>query len=202
MSPSTPAARAPSRTSALAVLVFLLLICSPCLGLGGGLAYLRLEGQGALARWRPLAALPETAVAFVTADPNRVYVSTVSGQVYVCRHNAPTDGQCWLLAEEPYTIASESDFEHSVFTGQVPPPPGDLIDTVYVSIFYGDAAFEARYALLADGSVWVWEYSASSNMALLVLLAGPVIGLVLGVLVALALLVIAAVRRRRAAAPG
>jgi len=201
--PNSPAARAPSRTSALAVIVFLVLICSPCLGLAGGAAYLQAERQGRLARWRPLAAPPEPAVAFVTADPNQVYVSTVSGQVYRCRHNSdPVDRQCWLLAEEPYTIASESDFEHSVFTGQVPPPPGDLTDVVYVSIFYADAAFEARYALLADGTVWVWEYAASSNMSLLVLLAGPVVGLVLGVIVVLALLVFAATQRRRAVPTG
>jgi hypothetical protein len=203
MTPSPAPARSPSSTSALAVVVFLILICSPCLGLGGGLVYQRSLGQGQFAFWRSLAAPPEAAVAFVTADPNRVYVTTVSDQVYVCEHNgAAADRDCWLLAEEPYTIDNETDFEHSVFSGQVPPPPGETTDVVYVSIFFADAAFEARYALLADGTVWVWEYGASSNQSLLVLLAGPVVGLALGGLLVTALLVWHLTRRRAAARRG
>ena len=99
---TAPATRQPSRTSGLAVVVFLLLICSPCLGLGGGIAYLSGQREGRFARWRSLAAPPETATAFVAADPFQVYVNTTSGQVYRCAHGQQAAGaQCWLLAEEP-----------------------------------------------------------------------------------------------------
>ena len=202
MTPSPTAPRPPSRTSALAVVVFLVLICSPCLGLAGGLAYQSNQGLGRFTRWRSLAAPPETAVAFVTADPTRVYLTTVSDQVYVCEISQASPGQaCWQPAEAPYAIDNETDFEHSVFSGDVPPPPGETTDQVYVSIFYGDAAFEARYALLTDGTVWVWEYGANSNQALLVLLAGPVVGLALGLVLVLALLAFNATRRRAEVSP-
>jgi len=193
--------RQPSRTSGLAVVVFLLLICSPCLGLGGGVAFLAGQSDGRFARWRSLAAPPETAESFVAADPFQVYVSTQSGQVYVCGHNqAPADGQCWRPAEAPYAVAAETDYEHSVFAGEAPPPPGDTTDAVYVALFRADAANEARYVLLTDGTVWVWEYATDANQSLLILLAGPVLGLALAGVVILALLVLSASQRRRAEA--
>ena len=192
-----PATRQPARTSGLAVVVCLLLVCSPCLGLAGGAAYLNVQGDGRFARWRSLAAPPEPAVSFVAADPFQVYVNTTSGQVYRCAHGQqPAGRQCWLLADEPYAITAETDFEHSVFGGAVPPPPGDTTDTVYVSLFQEDAAYEARYALLTDGTIWVWEYATDSNQSLIVLLAGPVLGLALGGVVVLALLSLSAARRR------
>jgi hypothetical protein len=179
------------------------LVCSPCLGLVGGVVYLNGQSAGQFARWRTLSAPPETAVSFVAADPFRVYVSTLSGQVYVCDHDgAPVNSDCWLLAEEPYAIATDTDFERSVFSGEVPPPPGETTDAVYVSLIKAEAAYEARYVLLADGTVWVWEFGADSRQSLLVLLGGPVLGLALGGVVILALLVLNATRRRAGAAPG
>jgi hypothetical protein len=194
------AAPLPSRTSALAVVVFVILICSPCLGLGGGLAYLNAESAGRWARWRSLASPPEMAVGFVTADPSVVYVTTATGLVYACNHGGdPAGRSCWQAAEAPYTINSETDFERSVFSGAVPPPPGEVTDVVYTSLIYADAAYEARYALLADGSVWVWEYGGGAYGPLVVLLAGPVLGLALGVAAIVGLLVLNA--RRRVAPP-
>ncbi|MCC7361185.1 MAG: hypothetical protein IT317_16995 [Anaerolineales bacterium] len=198
----TAARSAPSRASGLAVLIFLVLVCSPCLGLGGALAYQANDGPARFTRWRSLGAPPEAAVAFVAADPMVVYVETETGTVYACRpKRASSDGACWQPAAAPYDIDPEADFEHSVYSGDVPPPPGETRDVVFVSIFYADAAFEARYALLADGTIWVWEYSASSNLALLVLLAGPVVGLALG-LVVIVILLIANARAQRGASAG
>ncbi len=204
MTPSpapTTRTRPPSRTAGLAVVIFLVLICSPCLGLGGAVAYLGGQSGGQFAHWRSLAAPPETAVGFVAADPNQVYVATQSGQVYVCdHHQAPVNTQCWQPAEAPYAVEQETDYQHSVFAGEVPPPPGEAVDAVYVALFYAEVAFEARYVLLTDGTIWVWEYGTNSNGSLLVLLAGPVLGLALGGVVVGALLVVSATRRRRAEA--
>jgi hypothetical protein len=190
----------PSRTSLLALAVLAILLCSPCLGLGGGLAYVSAAGQGRWARWRSLSAPPAGATALVTADPNVVYVEAAEGGVYVCAHNGDAAGAgCWTAAALPYNVASEADFEHAVFSGTVPPPPGEAVDQLYVSIFFAEAAFEARYAVLADGTVWVWEYSANSYDSLVALLLGPVIGLVLG-LAAIGLLLLA--RRMANRGPG
>ena len=65
------------------------------------------------------------------------------------------------------------------------------------------ATSEARYApLLTDGTIWVWEYSTDASQSLLVLLAGPILGLALGGVVVLALLVLSAARRRAGAGSG
>ena len=96
------ATRTPSRASGLAVLIFVILICSPCLGLGGALAYQSSSLAGGFNRWRALGAPPAPAVAFVAADPNVVYVATETGQVYACRPNrAPADGEVLSLHYVP-----------------------------------------------------------------------------------------------------
>jgi hypothetical protein len=191
---------APSRSSVLALVILVILLCSPCLGLGGGLAYVNALGQGRFARWRSLAAPPAGAVALVTADPNRVYVETGSGAIFGCAHNGRAAGLgCWTAAEPPFAIDSQADFERAVFSGDVPPPPGDPVDQLPVSLIYADAAWEARYAVLADGTVWVWEYSAGGYDSLVALLLGPVVGLGAGLLV-IGLLVLLG-RARRGPAP-
>ncbi len=65
-----------------------------------------------------------------------------------------------------------------------------------------ELGLEARYAVLSDGTVWVWEYSASSYASLIVLLAGPVVGLALGLIVVGVLVAANMARRRRAAGSG
>lgn len=195
---SDPDRPAPSPASALVLVVLAILLCSPCLGLGGSAAFLSTGGQGRLSRWRPLSAPPAGAAALVTADPNIVYVETGSGAIFVCEHSGdPAGADCWQAAEPPFEIASEANFERAVYSGAVPPPPGEAVDQLYVSIIFAEAAFEARYAVLADGTVWVWEYDANSYASLVVLLLGPVVGLVLG-LVVIGLLIITGAGRRRA----
>jgi hypothetical protein len=192
---------APSRSSVLALAVLVILLCSPCLGLGGGLAYVNALGQGRFARWRSLNAPPAGAAALVTADPNLVYVESGSGAIFVCAHNGRAAGAaCWVTAQPPYAIAAEADFERAVFSGAVPPPPGDPVDQLPVSIILADAAWEARYAVLSDGTVWVWEYSAGGYDSLVALLLGPVVGLVLGLIVIGLLVLLGRVRRGSALA--
>jgi hypothetical protein len=194
-----PPRPAPARASVLALVVLAILLCSPCLGLGGGLAYVNAALQGRFARWRSLAAPPSGAVALITADPNLVYVETASAAVFACAHNGRAAGAgCWAAAEPPFDIAPQADFERAVFSGDVPPPPGDLVDQLPVSIILADAGFEARYAVLGDGTVWVWEYSAGGYDSLAALLLGPVVGLGAGLLV-IGLLVLLGRAHRRAA---
>lgn len=194
---------APSRVSLLAITVLIILLCSPCLGLGGSVVYLNLGGDGRFSRWRSLSSPPAGAVALVTADPNVVYAEAADGGVYVCSHNGRAAGAgCWAAAEPPYEVSSDADFERSFFTGTVPPPPGETVDQLYVSLDFVELGLEARYAVLADGTVWVWEYSASSYDSLIVLLAGPVVGLALGLIVVGVLVAANMARRRRAAGSG
>jgi hypothetical protein len=192
---------APARSSVLALVVLVILLCSPCLGLGGGLAYVNAAAQGRFARWRTLGAPPTGAVALITADPNLVYVETASGGFFACAHNGRAAGAgCWAPAEPPFAIAPEADFERAVFSGDVPPPPGNLVDQLPVSLIFADTASEARYAVLDDGSVWVWEYSAGGYDSLIALLLGPVVGLGAGLLIIGVLVLLGRGRRGPAAA--
>ena len=76
------------------------------------------------------------------------------------------------------------------------PPPEAPVDVLYVSRFYAEMAVEARYALLPDGTVWVWFHESSGYLALLVLLGSPVLGFGVGFVLAVILLVAQGVRRR------
>ena len=53
---------------------------------------------------------------------------------------------------------------------------------------------------LEDGSVWIWDYNADANTNLVLLLCGPVIGLMLAIGLVLVLWLVAGLRalgRRR-----
>jgi hypothetical protein len=58
-----------------------------------------------------------------------------------------------------------------------------------------ERASHLRYALLEDGSVWLWSYHADANTNLLVLLmVGPFCGLVLAIFIVLTIWLVAGVR--------
>jgi hypothetical protein len=183
----------------LAIAVLLILVLSPCLGLGGGVAYLAAHRNGSLSRWHSLGQPPAPVSGFVTGDVNVIYAATNDGRVFSCESESRTRDACWVLAEPPYTVDDRADFEHSVISGDPPPPPAEPVESLYVSRFYAEMAIEARYVLLGDGTVWVWLHQASGYTALLVLLAAPVLGLGLGLVLIVVLVILNLVRRRRPA---
>ena len=184
----------------LAILTLAILVLSPCLGLGAGVAYLSVYSQGAFSRWHSLGMPPEPIAGFVTGDTEVLYVATETGSVYLCEADSRARDACWLPADPPYTVDERSDYEHSVIPGDPPsPPPGEPVEVLYVSRFYAELAVETRYVLLADGTVWVWLYQSSGYLGLLVLLAAPVLGLGAGLVLIVILVIINRLRRRPAA---
>ena len=195
-----PPRRAPGSKTWLAVAVLAILMLSPCLGLGGGVAYLLAYRDGAFSRWRSLGSPPAPATALYAGDTTVIYAAAADGNVYSCPPTSQARDACWTLAAGPYAVDPRADYEHSVIPGDPPPPPQTPVDVLYVSRFYAEMAVEARYALLPDGTVWVWFHESAGYLSLLVLLGAPVLGLLLGLALALILLLAQGVRRRPAPA--
>ena len=194
-------ARRPSSRARLLLATALLVALLPCLGLLGGAAYLKVRQGGTLSQWRSLGAPPGAGVDLVTGDPDVVYVRTTSGDVYGCRHRGsgpPRD--CWERAQEPLSVDPQARFDQRVYQGEVQPPPGRVLDTLYVARWYAEDAFETRYVLIEDGTVWKWEYDVGGNWSLLILLAGGLAGVALAMAAAAVIwlpVALRALRRRR-----
>jgi hypothetical protein len=188
--------RTPGSRAWLAVAVLLILVLSPCVGLGGGVAYLAAHREGAFTRWRSLGSPPGGAASLVAGDTTVIYAAAADGNVYSCPPTSQARDACWSLAAEPFTVDSRADYEHSVIPGEAPPPPQTPVEVLYVSRFYAEMAVEARYARLPNGTVWVWFHESSGYLSLLVLMGAPALGFVLGVVLAIVLLIAQGVRRR------
>ena len=193
----------PNRPSRLLRLLATLVILAvlPCLGLVGSSVYLRARQAGALSRWRSLGAPPGGGVDIVTGDTNVVYVRASTGSVYSCEHRATRGAQdCWDTAQEPLRIDPKAKFDKSLYEGEVELPAETVVDSLDVAVWYAEDAFETRYVLLDDGTVWKWDYDVGAYWSLLILILGPLAGLVLGIGAAVALwapVAVQALRRRR-----
>ena len=191
----------PKRTSVLArLLLATAALCSllPCLGLLGSGAYLRARQTGAFSRWQSLGAPPGRAVNIVTGDRDVVYVRTAAGVIYGCTHaEAYEPVNCWGVAQEPLLVDRKARFGVRLYTGEVKPPAGTLVDTLHVTVWYAEDAFETRYALLQDGTVWMWEYDRGAYWTLLILIVGPLAGLAVGIAASVLLWVAAGLRSSR-----
>ncbi len=196
----TASSRAPGSKTWLAVAVVAILVLSPCVGLSGGVAYLLAYREGTFSRWRSLGSPPAPAMALYAGDTTVIYAAAADGNVYSCPPTSQAREACWTPAAPPYTVDSRADYEHSVISGDPPPPPETPVDVLYVSRFYAELAVEARYALLPDGTVWVWYHESAGYLSLLVLLGSPVLGFGLGFVLAVILLLAQGVRRRPAPA--
>ena len=164
-----------------------LLVLLPCLGLACSLAYSTLRQAGDLSRWQSLGGPPEGGAEIVAGDPGVVYVRSKAGQVYGCEPPQAVAGGCWREAREPYQVDPKAVYDSPVYQGEVEPPPGNVVDRLDVTIWQAEDAFEARYALLEDGTVWKWEYDVGAYFSLGLLLLGPAAGLAIAILAAVAL---------------
>ena len=161
-----------------------LLVTLPCLGLVGSSVYLKARQAGALSRWRSLGTLPARGVELETGDIAVVYVRTAAGSIYGCRHKGTREERdCWFEAQEPLEVDREATFDKRLYPREVEPPAGTVVDTLQVTVWRAEDAFETRYALLQDGTVYKWEYDVGSYWSLLILSFGPIAGLVSGVVV-------------------
>jgi len=175
-----------------------ILVLLPSLGLVTSFAYFMARQAGLVSRWRSMGSPPGTAVDVLSGDSSVVYVQTASGDIYECQHSGSRIAKdCWHTAREPLSIDSHAKIGTNVYEGQVRPPPGPVADALEVTVWYGDAAFETRYALLEDGTLWKWQYDEGAYWTLGIILLGPAAGLVLGILLVISLWVLAGLQRRR-----
>jgi len=175
-------ARRPWSGARLLLATLALLILLPCLGVLGGAGFLGLRQSGAFSRWRSLGAPPGGGAEIITGDLEVVYVRAHNGAAYSCAYGEkPAPADCWRPAVEPFRVDPEATFGERVLEKDVPPPAGTVSDTLEVTAWYAEDAFEARFALLDDGTLWVWRYDVGSYLYLFILVVGLVVGGLVGV---------------------
>ena len=171
-----------------------LLFGLPLLGLNGGFALLRSCQRADAAEWESLGQPPEPPVEIVDAGLSKVYVRVDGGSLFECDHiRAPYDDRCWNEVIEVGALDPGLEYRNT-FAGEIPAPPGPVVQSLDLSWHRAERAKHRRYALLEDGSVWLWDYNADANTGLLTLMGGPVCGLGLAIVVVILIWLAAGVR--------
>jgi hypothetical protein len=187
MSESTPEPRPRLPWARLLVVTCATLVLLPCLCLAGSIAYLKFQEDGASARWRSLRAPPGRGLELVTGDRDVVYVRADAGNLYGCWHQrAVTIDRCWVEVQEPLDIDPDAVFDTPLYKDDIQLPPGTVVDTLGVTVWRRDSAYETRYVLLQDGAVWRWQYSQVGYFDLIIV----ALALIAGSALAVALVVI------------
>jgi hypothetical protein len=160
----------------------LLLIGLPLLGVGAG--FRLLDAWRRSDDWEALGRPSVMPAEIVDADLSQVLVRGQDGSLYVCDQNGPTrDNACWEQVDqiaEGYGGVSHDTYRGSV---EIPPAPGAVMQTLDVSWHAAERASYARYILLEDGSLWVWDHHADANWSLVLLAVGPICGQALAVVI-------------------
>lgn len=200
----------PAKRTALFLVVLTLnaLLLLPCLGAVGGIGFFALESAGRLSTWKSLGAPPDQPIEILASDTDAVYVATQAGRIYGCQHRG-AQTRCWFSVDQLPKLDSRSRRNAPVFEGQVPSPPGAVVSQLQVTRWGAEFADETRYALLADGTLWKWEYSRIGLFALLGnMLVGSIVGVMIAVpvisvvwLIAAVVALVRAFRARRRAVP-
>ena len=187
------------------VISILLLIGLPLLGIRAGFSFV--EGWKNLERWQSLGSPADMPLRIVAGNLYVVYLRAQDGSLFECDHTGPTrDNACWKQVNElPEGVGSGVEYGNA-YRGEIPPPPGPVKEVLDVSWMFAERATYLRYALLEDGSVWVWDYQADANWNLMLIMCGPIGGLALAIVIVLVMWLGAGLRallrRRRAKAEG
>jgi hypothetical protein len=182
----------------------LLLVGLPILGLVVSWQRLGTRDDRAVGHWSTLGSPAKMPVAFEDAGLDLVYVRGQDGSLFECDHTVDLEaGTCWRKVKQAREI------EHAVslgmtYHGTKPAPPGPVVESLdLVGHRYRESSTYVSFALLEDGTIWVWKHYANPVSSFLFpLLSGPVCGLALAlVLLAVIWIVVgvrALVRRRQA----
>lgn len=163
------------------LLALTLLLVGIALGVRLGVAW----NTGSLARWERLPEPPASPVQIVGGTTRLVYVMAADGQVYAC---TPAGGECWAAVDTPLDIApidpacAEYPIHYSMSA-----PPGKTIDSLQTQWCHFEAGEQTGYALLDDGTVWMWQHRDANFLNLartaVTATAGCLAGLLLGALI-------------------
>jgi len=134
----------------------------------------------------------------VTGDIEVVYVRTEAGKIYGCKHGGREKAKdCWVEDHEPLRVDSKARFDKMLYQGEIDPPIGTVLDTLDVTVWYAEDAYETHYVLLEDGTVWKWEYDVGFYLGFFIIILGPIAGLAIGLVVVVIMWAIESIRRFR-----
>ncbi len=146
--------------------------------------------------WQSLGFPPAKAIKVlgVSQSDHDLVVQTVDGERYIfqCGRSKPQAGQyCWYKLEELPPLQSISETPRFV----VPNPPGSVVSSVAIPL----PNRQINYAVLEDGSVWVWNYDprppdsmgGEELATLMAFFIFAVVGLVIGIIISVIIAVLA-----------
>jgi hypothetical protein len=173
------------KRSILTLLTILLALALPILGIALGVQLGAAWNTGSLARWERLPDLPASPIQIVGGTTSLVYVKTADGQVYTC---TPAGGECWTRADAPLDLdpidaaCAEYPLRYAMSA-----PPGNIIDSLQTQWCHFEAGEQTGYAILDDGTVWMWQHRDANylNLARIAVTAtgGCLAGLLTGTLI-------------------
>ena len=71
------------------------------------------------------------------------------------------------------------------------------MDTLNVTVWLPGDAFETRYVLLIDGTVWKWEFDVGAYLSLFIFMVGPIAGFGTSIIVVVVLWAVIGLKRHR-----
>ncbi len=171
------------KLNSLIVFVLITTLASP-IGTGAGFMVGRAWNSGAFVRWRRLPDPPMRPVQIVGGSTTTVFIATTDGQGYYC---SLSDGKCWVKYDEPVsTSPNNEDCERYPVHYSVSAPPGKVIDSLQTQWCHFEAGAEVDYAILEDGSIWMWNHFDANFLNLARAFGSAGVGCSLGLLAGIA----------------
>jgi hypothetical protein len=151
--------------------------------------------EGSFESWISLKSLPEKVVHLLNTDGEKVWVGTENSNVYYTNYDCHKP-ECWVKTDslpnedEMAYYSKEKGKECNNFGFYPVSQPKNSIECM--SINYDAADSVAHYALINDGTVWVWSHSFGGITDIepekfLISICSVPIGLIFGLLVAMLL---------------
>lgn len=162
------------------------------LGLIGGFLVLWASDVGLFVKWRPLPTdllRPQKLIDLLGGNFDAdglpyVYVETDDGNSYSCQWPPPLllINRCWIQTQSPHIGASDKGCENNLGGAArhrrfiISAPPDITTDRIRLEVC-GASSSVYEYALLEDGTVWVWSLAPKHPLdmigtAILILLGG------------------------------
>ena len=177
----------------LITFVLLAMLLLPA-GLAAGVLVGQEWNAGSFTRWQRLPDPPAKPVRIVGGSTEVVDIEMAGGQVYYCNQS---NNRCWVQSEEPVSVASSNEWcDQYPLHYSVSAPPGKVIDYLQTQWCHFEAGEEADYALLENGSVWMWNHWDANFLNLARAFAAMGGGCSVGLLISIAVPVFIWLRKR------